>query len=297
MQIIWFEDFIALAQARSMRGAAELRHVTHPAFGRRIKALEVWAGVPLLDRGARPLRLTTAGENLLVQARQTLQDIGQTREMMRLDAGIDDAVVSLVTGRTLARTLVADWLPRILPLFEQGMLRVQTRALGETVQMLEADQVHFMLTYFHPSLGLKLSARQFEFLRVARDELVPVSSCSMQGKPRHKLENGVLLSYARPLALRQLVDDHLRAMPDAPRLATRLECDSADAMLEFAIKGAGLAWLPWSMVASACQRKQLMVLGGKAHRVPLEIRLFRRKRRLSTQAERVWSVLQKSTYW
>ena len=297
MQVLWFEDLLALAQTRSMRGAAELRHVTHPAFGRRIKALEAWAGMPLIDRTARPLRLTSAGESLLVQARQTLQDIAQTREAMRLEAGLDDAIVSLVTGRTLARTIVADWLPRILPLFDKGMFRIQTRALGETVQMLEADQVQFMLTYFHPSLGLKLSARQFEFLRVAEDELVPVSSCTIQGKPRHKLENGLLLSYARPLALRQLVDDHLRALQDAPRLSSRLECDSADAMLEFAIKGAGVAWLPSDMVASACRRKQLVVLGGKVLRIPLEIRLYRRKRKLSAQAEKVWQVLQKSTNW
>ena len=40
MQLKWFEDFLALAQTRSFSRAAELRHVTHPAFGRRIKALE-----------------------------------------------------------------------------------------------------------------------------------------------------------------------------------------------------------------------------------------------------------------
>ena len=50
MQLKWLEDFTALAQARSFTRAAELRHVTHPAFGRRIRALEAWAGTPLVDR-------------------------------------------------------------------------------------------------------------------------------------------------------------------------------------------------------------------------------------------------------
>ena len=40
MQLKWLEDFIVLAQERSFTRAAELRHVTHPAFGRRIRALE-----------------------------------------------------------------------------------------------------------------------------------------------------------------------------------------------------------------------------------------------------------------
>lgn len=46
MQLKWLEDFIVLAQERSFTRAAELRHVTHPAFGRRIRALEEWAGTP-----------------------------------------------------------------------------------------------------------------------------------------------------------------------------------------------------------------------------------------------------------
>ena len=40
MQIKWLEDFKELAKTRSFSRAAENRNVTHPAFGRRIKALE-----------------------------------------------------------------------------------------------------------------------------------------------------------------------------------------------------------------------------------------------------------------
>jgi LysR family transcriptional regulator, hypochlorite-specific transcription factor HypT len=187
--------------------------------------------------------------------------------------------------------LVADWLPRLLPKLHPGILKIQTRALAETVQMLEADEVHFMLTYFHPSLGLKLSARQFQFVTLADDELVPVSSCSIQAKPRHSLNQGLFLTYAKPLALRRLVDDHLAGLSVPPRLTPVIECDSADALLEYAIKGAGIAWLPWSMVASLCRRKQLVVLGDTSLRVPLQVRLYRRKRALSQGAERAWELL------
>ena len=50
MQLEWLEDFIELAQVRSLSRAAENRCVTHPAFGRRIRALEDWAGVALIER-------------------------------------------------------------------------------------------------------------------------------------------------------------------------------------------------------------------------------------------------------
>jgi DNA-binding transcriptional LysR family regulator len=62
MQSKWLEDFLLLAQERSFTRAAELRHVTHPAFGRRIRALEAWAGTPLIEAGGGPVRLTPAGE-------------------------------------------------------------------------------------------------------------------------------------------------------------------------------------------------------------------------------------------
>ncbi len=65
MQLNWLEDFMSLAQTRNFSRAAELRHVTHPAFGRRIRALESWAGTPLLVRGKSPVTLTPAGELFL----------------------------------------------------------------------------------------------------------------------------------------------------------------------------------------------------------------------------------------
>ena len=51
MHIQGLEDFITLALTRSFSRAAGLRNVTHPAFGQRIRALEAWAGTPLVERG------------------------------------------------------------------------------------------------------------------------------------------------------------------------------------------------------------------------------------------------------
>ncbi|WP_163468518.1 LysR family transcriptional regulator, partial [Klebsiella michiganensis] len=39
----WLEDFVSLAETRSFSRSAQLRHVTQPAFSRRIQALEAWA--------------------------------------------------------------------------------------------------------------------------------------------------------------------------------------------------------------------------------------------------------------
>ena len=71
----WLEDFVSLAETRSFSRAAQLRHITQPAFSRRIQALEAWAGVDLVDRSAYPTRLTPAGQTLYGQALEILQSL------------------------------------------------------------------------------------------------------------------------------------------------------------------------------------------------------------------------------
>ncbi|MBP6536474.1 MAG: LysR family transcriptional regulator, partial [Xylophilus sp.] len=87
MQLKWLEDFIVLAQERSFTRAAELRHVTHPAFGRRIRALEAWAGTPLVERGGGPVTLTPAGQSFLDTAGQMVRNLTQSHEELQSLAG------------------------------------------------------------------------------------------------------------------------------------------------------------------------------------------------------------------
>ena len=62
METKWLEDFISLAETRSFSRSAELRHVTQPAFSRRIQSLEAWLGADLIDRTSYPTSLTPSGE-------------------------------------------------------------------------------------------------------------------------------------------------------------------------------------------------------------------------------------------
>lgn len=294
MQLKWLEDFVALAQAQSFSRAAELRHVTHPAFGRRIQALEDWAGTPLVERGSSPVRLTAAGLALLEHAQDTVRGVGLAREALQSAAGRQQRTVTLATGRTLARTLVADWLYRHRTLLdqEQAEVQIRTRALAETAQMLEHGEADFMLTYHHPVLALRLSARQFSHLTLAQDRLVPVSRCDANGHPRFGLQGSAPaphLAYAPNLALGRLVDDHLAHHPQAPALRRFVACDSADALLEYALQGLGVAWLPWSMAASACQAGHLTPVGDERLQVVFEVRLYRAKRRLQALPEALWA--------
>ena len=83
MELKWLEDFVSLAATSSFSRSAEERHVTQSAFSRRIKQLEAWLGVPLVDRATFPARLTKAGESFLPVARDTVRHMLDSRDRLR----------------------------------------------------------------------------------------------------------------------------------------------------------------------------------------------------------------------
>ena len=71
-----------------------------------------------------------------------------------------------------------------------------------------------------------------------------------------------------------------------------MECDSADALIEYVLKGLGVAWLPWSMAVGAVKARQLVAVGDKRLEIAFEVRICRAKRRLSSLAESIWNSLE-----
>lgn len=297
MQLKWLEDFIALAQEGSFTRAAELRHVTHPAFGRRIRSLETWAGTPLVERGGGPVRLTPAGQVLLDTAEQMASNLAQSHEEMQTIAGRQARTVTLATGRTLARTVVADLLVRLRPLLADGELRILTRTLAEAVGEMQRGEADFSLIYHHPTLVVPLDARQFSHLTLASDRLVPMARADATGAPVFRFAytpQGTAvpyIAYARTLALGRLVEDHLANHRTAPRLQRLVECDSPDAHYEYALKGLGVSWLPWSLVHADVKAGRLAAAGDKRMEIRFDVRLYRPKRRLGALAEALWTLM------
>ena len=94
MNLIWLEDFLALAATGNFSRAAEDRHSSQPAFSRRIRALEQWVGVDLLDRTTQPAKLTPAGEwfrqvaeDLLATVTRMPDEAKRVVELTKTDCG------------------------------------------------------------------------------------------------------------------------------------------------------------------------------------------------------------------
>ncbi|MGA8785824.1 MAG: LysR substrate-binding domain-containing protein [Polaromonas sp.] len=112
--------FVLTADEGNLTRAAARQHLSLAAASARIKALETQAGLALLYREARGVRLTPPGEAFLHHARGVLRQTEQLRtDLQEYGGGLRGHV------RVFANTTaVTDFLPEILPGFLSGNPRV-----------------------------------------------------------------------------------------------------------------------------------------------------------------------------
>ena len=275
------EDFVCLAQTRSFVRAAQLRHVTHPAFGRRIAALENWLGCALVQRHVKPLALTEFGTHFLQTANHLIAQLAQAQHSAATAA---NPAIAIVTGRTLARTLVADWLAQAQKK-SAFTFDIQTTSLESAAAQLQTNRADFMVAYKHPLFDLKMDPTLIESLRLAKDRLVPVVA-----NIRSIAKKGPVswIAFHPQLALARLLRDQLPHFADLPELRAVARCDSADVAHALALRGLGIAWLPWSSVARDCELGLLHTLGDARWNISFEVNIYRKKQKLATAAESLW---------
>lgn len=105
--------FHSIGQLSNITRAAQAQHLSLPAASARVRALEERAGVALLEREARGVRLTPAGEAFLHHARGILRQTEQLRlDMHEYTRGLRGHV--RIHANT---TAVTDILPVVLPAF------------------------------------------------------------------------------------------------------------------------------------------------------------------------------------
>ena len=107
--------FGALAQHGHFGRAAEACAISQPALSVQIKELEAILGAPLVERGARSVRLTSLGEALAPRAREILRAVDDLGELAR-------ASFSPLIGR-LRIGVIPTVAPYLLPTIIQGIAR------------------------------------------------------------------------------------------------------------------------------------------------------------------------------
>lgn len=137
--------FRQVARLGSLSAAAESLAYTQPAVSQQMAALERRAGVPLLQRTRRGVRLTDAGEALLRHADAILGEQALAERELEAIAGLRGGRVRMATFPSAGAALV----PVVVSLFSSRypdvQLSVLTAESEESVQLLRAGELELAI--------------------------------------------------------------------------------------------------------------------------------------------------------
>jgi DNA-binding transcriptional LysR family regulator len=284
METKWLEDFISLAETRSFSRSAELRHVTQPAFSRRIQSLEAWLGADLIDRTSYPTRLTPAGEVFYEQAVEMLGQINNARALLRGKRPTAQTTVDFAVPHTLSLTFMPKWMTGL----ESGFGKLNTRLMAlnvhDAVMTMVEGGCDLLLCYHHPRQPVQLDASRYDMITLGSEALRAYARCDKAGVPDLVLPGTAkaplpFLSYTSNAYLGRMVE---LILSDAKRplyLEKCYETDMAEGLKMMALEGRGVVFLPESAVMREVKQKHLARAdGGQPEwEVNMEIRLYRER--------------------
>jgi DNA-binding transcriptional LysR family regulator len=298
MQEKWLEDFVALANSPSLIQAAETRNVTHPAFGRRIRALENWAGVPLVERGPNGISLNAAGRAFLVSAQEILDILKETKKLLQNPGYERLHRVRFASGRTLSHSVLPPLLGRLRGAVPAFQSQVTTTSLQYGVERLMDGSADFLLCHAHDSLPEKIDGRDYAHVRVGGDKLIAVSAPLSGEHPRYQVPRSPgdaavpFLDFAPAMSLGRILRSRLYAICPGNKLNVVYESDLSESIHAMAREGAGLAWLPLSLVRGDLERGLMVRADSTASDIEMDIRLYRSRLNPKPIVRSIWASVQ-----
>ena len=180
--------FDALARHRHFGRAADACSISQPALSLQIKELEGMFDAPLVERGARDVRLTQIGEDLLEKARHILLAVEELDDLVRASKGP-------LAGRLrlgVIPTIAPYYLPKLIaglsgrfPELELTLREAVTQALIEDLEDGSIDLAVVALPVSEPNLTeFALFEEEFVLVRASRDAEKPVPGPQMLQKMR-----------------------------------------------------------------------------------------------------------------
>ena len=296
MDLDWLRDFLTLADERSFSRAADARHVTQPAFSRRIRALEDWVGTPLFERSAQGATLTPAGAHFRPLAEDLMRTLRRAQRETRAVGTREAASLSIAATHALSFTFFPGWIRKHVRLEALGTLNLISDSMEACEEIMLAGEVDFLLCHYHADAPTRFDPDRFPSLVVGSDTLVPVSAPDAEGQPVWSLDarsktSTRLLAYSQASGLGRILAAHQPARSEAPRLEALFTSDHAATLMSMAREGHGIAWLPRTLIEDDLACARLVPAGPESAAIAVEIRLFRSVDARSASAAGLWTVL------
>jgi DNA-binding transcriptional LysR family regulator len=295
LNLSWLDDFLALAASGNFSRAADERHMTQPAFSRRIRALEEWLGTELFDRSSQPARLTVAGEWFQEIAHDLMARVARIPGEAQAVAEASSTTLRFAATHALSFTFLTGWLHGLEARTTVGPITLVSDVLARCEAMLLESRVQFVMSHAHPESSSELMTQGFPFVRVGSDVLIPVSAPDPENHPRHRLALATtaspvsMLSYSPESGLGRILREVRGAALERVPARSVFKAHLASVLRSMALDGRGLAWLPRSLIAEDLASRRLVQAAPANWHIDLEIRLYRARSPLGRAGEDFWT--------
>src|ERR1700687_6060392 len=188
MDLTLLEDFLDLADTNNFSRSALRRHISQPAFSRRIQALEEWVGVALVDRQHSPLCLTAEGVALRDAAIDIVDRVRRMREEIRSRHQTAGASIRIATLNTLAVTFIPRWLKTLQSRVGSTRLCISSDNFSNCLQGFLNNEFDLFVTYVSKDVPIRLNAEADAARTLGQERFLLVSAATESLKPLFRLE-------------------------------------------------------------------------------------------------------------
>jgi len=294
LELKWLTDYLALVEHRSFSKAATARFVTQPAFSRRIRSLEAWLGVSLVERNQYPLVFTAAGESFIDRAKAISDSMLLCKEQLR-SMHAEHNEITFSSQQALAAAFFPLWIDQYQAVTNDTMLSMNTVDLHEAVETFLGGSSDFLLCYNCDNIFKKLQADEVKGINIGTDQLIPVTKVDKQGNALFSCTANkplTLLSHTAESFFGKLLAIHcFDKLPADIPIHKKYQSSLSQALKALVLSGKGIAYLPKSLITNELANKQLSIVTHLLEPIPLTITLYRLENSQSSQANKLWQAV------
>lgn len=277
MNMLWFDDVLALLEERNMTRAAARRNITQPAFSRRIRSFEEWLGIEVLDRKSNRVEISPALVSNEAEIRSLIARLNDLRtKITQHDPAI--SVMSIAATHAAVYSTFPDMALRARATFQGLRFRLRTANLSDCVTLFLRGDTSMLLCYEAQSVAPLQFGAGIQRGVWGQDYLIPVIGGALRYKVRGNgnvpLDTPAIV-YPENSYFGEVLNKKQRPFGTA-RFNANPICQTAfsSGAKEMILNGLGIGWLPFSMVHKEIESGELISLRNQFGQETLEVAIY-----------------------
>ncbi|MEM6555792.1 MAG: LysR family transcriptional regulator [Pseudomonadota bacterium] len=277
MNMLWFDDVLALLEERNMTRAAARRNITQPAFSRRIRSFEEWLGIEVLDRKSNRVEISPALTSNEAEIRSLIARLNDLRTKIA-QHGPAVSIVTIAATHASFVSAFPDMALRVRAAFKGLRFRLRTANLNECVTLFLRGDTNMLLCYEARSVAPMPFGADVRRGTWGQDYLIPVIGgglrYAVRGNGDVPLDTPAIVypesSYFGQALNKRQVPFGTADFSKNPICQTAFSSGAKEMILN----GLGVGWLPFSMVHKEIESGELISLRNQLGQEMLDVVVY-----------------------